>query len=98
MRRESMSRHVAALVGWSARVSAICTVALLLGTSSAQARVKKIVIDKRVSPAFEAMSGPAGPYETIAGRAYGELDPNDPHNEIITDIRLAPRNANGKVE
>src|SRR6185436_19746132 len=24
--------------------------------------------------------------------------PNDPHNALITDIRLAPRNANGKVE
>ena len=37
-------------------------------------------------------------HETLAGRAFGELDPNDPHNTIITDIRLAPRNANGKVE
>ena len=29
---------------------------------------------------------------------FGELDPNDAHNRIITDIQLAPRNANGKVE
>jgi Alpha/beta hydrolase domain len=93
-----MSRRKAALFGPSAWVSVACTVALLIEASPAQARVKKIVIDKRVSPAFEAMSGPAAPYETIAGRAYGELDPNDPHNAIITDIRLAPRNANGKVE
>src|SRR5262249_61015453 len=42
--------------------------------------------------------GSAGQYETLAGRAYGELDPNDPHNTIITDIKLAPRNKNGKVE
>jgi hypothetical protein len=34
----------------------------------------------------------------VAGRAFGELDPDDPHNAVITDIRLAPRNAAGKVE
>lgn len=65
----------------------------------AHAEVKKIVIERKVSPAFDGKSfGKAGPYETLAGRAYGELDPNDPHNRIITDIQLAPRNANGKVE
>src|SRR6266567_2360653 len=67
--------------------------------SPADAHVKKIVIDKKVSPAFNGQSfGPAGQYETLAGRAFGELDPNDPHNAIITDIKLAPRNANGRVE
>src|ERR1044071_8616961 len=74
-------------------------VALLALPSVADARVKKIVIEKKVSPAFEGQTfGPAGPYETIAGRAFGELDPADPRNAIITDIRLAPRNADGKVE
>ena len=29
---------------------------------------------------------------------HGELDPNDPHNRIIQDIELAPRNARGQVE
>lgn len=65
----------------------------------ADARVKKIVVEKKVSPAFDGMTfGNAGQYETLAGRAFGELDPNDPRNAIITDIKLAPRNANGKVE
>ncbi len=73
--------------------------AFLIGPQPAHASVKKIVVEKKVSPAFEGASfGDAGQYETLAGRAYGELDPNDPHNAIITDIRLAPRNANGKVE
>ncbi|PYR25137.1 MAG: hypothetical protein DMF92_21115, partial [Acidobacteria bacterium] len=73
--------------------------ALLACVSPAQARVKKIVVDKKVSPAFDGASfGAAGQYETLAGRAFGELDPNDPHNAVITDIRLAPKNANGKVE
>src|SRR6202158_747683 len=67
--------------------------------STAQARVTKIVIDNKVSPAFNGASfGSAGPYETLAGRAFGELDPNDPHNAIIQDHKLAPRNARGMVE
>ena len=72
---------------------------LLAWASAAQAEVKRIVIDRKVSPAFDGKSfGSAGQYETLAGRAFGELDPDDPHNRVITDIRLAQRNANGKVE
>src|SRR5258706_15748664 len=67
--------------------------------SSADAHVKKIVVEKKVSPAFDGASfGPAGPYETLAGRAFGELDPKDPRNALITDITLAPKNARGMVE
>src|SRR2546425_3142614 len=74
-------------------------VALLALPASAHAHVKKIVVEKKVSPAFEgATFGPSGQYETLAGRAFGELDPNDPRNAIITDIKLAPRNAAGRVE
>jgi hypothetical protein len=65
----------------------------------AHAEVRRIVIDRKISPAFDGRSfGTAGPYETLSGRAFGELDPNDPHNRVITDIRLARKNANGKVE
>src|SRR5882757_10516050 len=72
---------------------------LLVGIPSVQARVTRIIIDTKVSPAFGGASfGTAGQYETIAGRVFGELDPNDPHNTIINDINLAPKNANGKVE
>src|SRR5437016_2700394 len=60
---------------------------------SADARVTKIVIDRAATP----LAGDAT-YETITGRAFGELDPMDSHNSIITDITLAPRNANGMVE
>jgi alpha/beta hydrolase family protein len=74
-------------------------VSAFAGALPARASVTKIVIDKKVSPAFDGRTfGAAGQYETLAGRAFGELDPNDPHNALITDITLAPRNANGKVE
>jgi hypothetical protein len=80
------------------RITLACAITLCL-TLSAEAKIKKIVIDTKVSPAFNGASfGSAGQYETLAGRAFGELDPKDPHNSIITDIQLAPRNANGKVE
>ena len=76
----------------------MAAVALALAPS-ADARVTRIVIDKKTSPAFEGASfGAAGPYELLAGMAYGELDPRDPRNAIIQDIQLAPKNARGMVE
>ena len=73
--------------------------AVLALTVSAQARVTRIVIEHRDSPAFKGQAfGTAGSYERLTGRFYGELDPKDPLNAIITDLALAPRNAKGKVE
>jgi hypothetical protein len=84
-----------------AKPIAVLAAGAMLATfaAAAQARVTRIVIDTKVSPAFDGASfGGAGRYETLAGRAFGELDPNDPHNAIIQDIKLAPRNARGMVE
>ena len=63
---------------------------LLVGAAAAHANIVKLEIT-RVEPA-----GPT--HERITGKAYGELDPADPKNAVITDIELAPRNARGKVE
>ena len=94
-----MSLHTAKIFRRSAWVSVAVAAGLLAWARPVQARVKKIVIDTKVAPAFDgATFGDAGQYETLAGRVFGEIDPNDPHNAIITDIRLAPKNANGKVE
>jgi hypothetical protein len=78
----------------------VLAAALLLSAARpCAAQVTRIVIDSTVSPAFAGASfGAAGQYETIAGRAFGELDPKDPRNTIITDLQLAPRNARGRVE
>ena len=88
---------------WALACPMITRVVLILvfGTWAypVHAQVKRIVIDERVSPAFEGASfGDAGQYETLSGRAFGEVDPDDPRNSIITDLQLAPRNAEGKVE
>src|SRR5256886_10482462 len=75
------------------RLAACLAAAFAVWGPSADARVTKIVIDRAATP----LAGDAT-YETITGRAFGELDPMDSHNSIITDITLAPRNANGMVE
>jgi hypothetical protein len=65
----------------------------------AQARVTQITITQRESPTYDGQSfGSVGQYERIVGTAAGELDPADPHNAIIQDIHLAPRNSRGRVE
>jgi hypothetical protein len=80
-------------------LAALAAAALLAWVPPTQARVTRIIVDTKVSPAFGGASfGTAGQYETLAGRVFGELDPNDSHNTIINDINLAPKNANGKVE
>src|SRR2546425_8979192 len=66
-------------------------VALLAWAPSSQARVTRIILDPP-----SALTGQDIPYERIAGRAWGELDPSDPQNALITDIALAPKKANGK--
>lgn len=76
----------------AAWVGATAAATLLAWVPAAQARVTRIVIDATGAIAADAS------YETLTGRAFGELDPSDPHNALITDIALAPRNAGGKVE
>src|SRR5205814_750101 len=67
--------------------------ALLTWAPQAQAKVTKILVDRQQALAADTT------YETITGRAVGELDPNDPHNVLITDIKHAPPNPKtGKVE
>jgi hypothetical protein len=73
---------------------------LLAWAPPTEARITSIVIDpaRSQSPTFGGLSfGSVGQYEKLRGTAFGELDPLDPRNAIITDIELAPRNAAGKV-
>ena len=78
---------------------ALSAAAVLVAAPTADARVTKIQITSKQSPTFGgyAFEG-IGPYEKIVGKAFGELDPNDPKNAVIVDIALAPKNPDGKVE
>src|SRR5262245_33393874 len=76
-------------------------IATLLMPAFSEARITRIVFDpaRSESPTFEGRSfGTVGQYEKFRGTAFGELDPADPRNALITDIEFAPRNAAGKVE
>jgi hypothetical protein len=72
----------------------------LLGVGHlAEARITGIIIQNRTSPAFGGASfGVVGQYEQLTGVAFGEVNPKDPLNAVITDIELAPRNSRGNVE
>jgi hypothetical protein len=65
-----------------------------------EARVLRIEIVKveRIDPPASGPQNGTPPYERLSGKFYGELDPADPNNALITDIQLAPKNARGKVE
>jgi len=74
-------------------------IALLLIPALVEARITRIEITSIESPTFEGRTfGSVGAYEKLRGKAYGEVDPADPRNALITDIELAPRNAGGQVE
>jgi hypothetical protein len=77
--------------------SLLATSFLVAAAPVAHARITSIQILTR-GPAFGGHSfAGVGQYEFITGIATGEVDPNDPHNAIITDIQLAPKNAQGHV-
>ena len=66
---------------------------LLLGTVlPAQAGVTRFIMESRTPLPQNAA------FETVTGRFEGTLDPDHAANRIITDIALAPRNAQGQVE
>jgi Alpha/beta hydrolase domain len=79
--------------------SCLIVAAATLGwTAPVAAHVASIVIDSPAAPAFAgAPIGAAGPYVTLKGRVFGELDPRDHHNVIIQDLELARKDAHGKV-
>ena len=64
--------------------------------------ITKIVIDpaKSETVTFGGTTfGAVGTYQKIRGIAYGQLDPNDPKNQVIADMALAQKNpTTGMVE
>jgi hypothetical protein len=66
----------------------------------AEARITKIVITSVENPTFGGtafgVNGSVGAYQKLRGVAFGEVDPVDARNAVLTDVELAPRSA-GKV-
>jgi hypothetical protein len=77
---------------------ALVGLVLAAAAGPAEARIVRLEI-ARVEPAFGGQAfGAVGPYQRLAGRAHGEVDPAHPGNAIVQDLHLAPRNARGLVE
>ena len=64
----------------------------------AAADVVRIEVKEREPFAGGRAFGRSGPYEKLAGTFHIEVDPDDPANARVTDLKLAPRNGRGKVE
>jgi hypothetical protein len=79
-------------------IISLLPIALACVGQPVEARITNIRIDSRAIAYGGASFGAVGQYETLRGVAFGEVDPNDPLNEVITDIKRAPRNARGMVE
>jgi hypothetical protein len=91
----------ARLVHVGVRMAALvaCSAGLMLGLASeTNAKVTQILLGPPTFPYGTATFGTVGQYEELDGTATGTIDPNDPHNSMIQDIALAPRDANGLVE
>ena len=79
-----------------AGLAALCAVLAL--PPAAAARIVRLDLHRDAAPAFGGADfGDVGPYERWTGRALGEVDPADPVDGAIVDIRLAPHDARGRV-
>ena len=72
-------------------------IAVCVAASGASARVTTLTINDTQSAFGGASFGSVGTYEVITGTFTDEVDPNDPHNAVITDIGFGPKNPNGTV-
>src|SRR5262249_51474948 len=81
------------------RILSATIVCAALSVPFAEGRIIRIEIVSTESPTFGGRTfGSVGAYEKLRGRAFGEVDPSDPRNALITDLARAPRNARGMVE
>jgi hypothetical protein len=62
------------------------------------AHVDHVTVAKRADVLAGKSWGNSGSYEKLSGRVYFAVDPSNPHNRQIVDLRLAPRDSKGQVE
>ncbi|MBL8628823.1 MAG: hypothetical protein JNM81_04295 [Rhodospirillaceae bacterium] len=67
------------------------------GSSPARADVDRIEIFERMPFADGKTFGNVGAYERIRGRLTFTADPNAPENQTIVDLKVTPRDAQGRV-
>ena len=81
---------------WLGAVS-LAAIGILTAAPDAQARITKIqILNSGIAFGGHSFAN-VGQYQFFTGIATGEVDPQDPQNALITDIQLAPKNAQGHV-
>lgn len=81
----------------TALVQLLIFTAVLLPPSVA-AKIVRIDITSREVASDVPEHGRSGAYEVIKGRIYLEVNPENPANQLIADLKLADRNRHGNVE
>ena len=93
-----MNSHVSCVnIRISVGFLVLLVIGIILMPKVVTAKVVKVEINSRevVSTSPEHMR--SGPYEVIKGIIYLEVDPNNPANQLIVDLKLAERNDRGYV-
>src|SRR5438445_6956737 len=85
------------MIGFQGVRIRICIFALLAPVSMMAGLVRFEVIERSAVLQGKAF-GASGAYERLVGRAYFEVDPNAPANQLIANIKRAQRNDRGQVE
>jgi hypothetical protein len=83
--------------GGSQAVASVRATSTQVVASANSQGVTRFVVEQRRLFAGGQNWGSAGPYERLDGTAYMQLDPRDPHNDVIVNLDKAPRNAQGMV-
>lgn len=76
----------------------MCVVLLGFLSPGLNAEVVGVEIDQRTDVLDGHAWADVGAYEKVSGRVMFAFDPENPANKAITDLELAPRNADGRVE
>lgn len=76
----------------------LCLVVLLIPCPQVRAELRSLEVLHREPFAGGAAFGDTGPYEKIVAVARFAVDPDHLRNREIVDLKLAPRNGDGKVE
>lgn len=79
-------------------LTAALLVVLVGGATLTEASVVRVEVAERMPFADGHHFEHCGPYEKLKGRIHIEVDPDDPANAQIHDLKLAPRNPRGRVE
>ncbi len=78
-------------------VARLLATALCLCAAPALADVDRVEVLERIPLAAAKTFGNVGAYERIRGKLYLTVDALAPENQAVVDIRLAPRDAQGRV-